>query len=71
MRIAITIVFISFSQQRYDEAMDLWDVLKSRGQVDPALYSVVMAMCEKMGSADRARDVRREMKRLNLIMDEK
>ena len=48
--------------------MNTWEREKELGRADPALYTVVMAMCERMKSAELAAAVREDMERENWSM---
>ena len=49
--------------------LKIWEREKELGRADPALYTVVMAMCEHMKSAELARVVREDIERQNWKMD--
>ena len=59
------------SSNRYQEAMQVWEDEKSQGQLNPDLYSVVMAMCEKLASGEAAIAVRKDMTDHGWTMDNK
>lgn len=51
--------------------MQVWEDEKSQGQLNPDLYSVVMAMCERLGSGEAAIAVRKDMTDQGWTMDSK
>ncbi len=48
--------------------MSVWEREKELGRADPALYTVVMAMCERMKSAELAVAVKEDMEGENWEM---
>lgn len=59
------------SSNRYQEAMQVWEDEKSQGQMNPDLYSVIMAMCDRLASGEAAIAVRKDMADQGWNMDDK
>ena len=49
--------------------MDIWEREKKFNRATSELYTVVMAMCEHMKSADLADAVKEDMERMTLAME--
>ena len=59
------------SQGRFELVMNIWEREKELNQANSALYTVVMAMCERIRSAELAEAVKSDMERQELIMESK
>ena len=57
------------SRGQYLSVMKIWEREKELGRADPTLYTIVMAMCEHMKSAELAISVKEDMERQNWKMD--
>ncbi len=56
------------SSGQYDRVLYLWEESKMTGRMDTDSYSIVMAMCERLGSSEAALALREDMRSQGLAM---
>ena len=49
--------------------MDIWEREKLLGRIEPAYYSVVMQVCEQIGSVQAAKSLKEDMYKQGWNMD--
>ena len=67
--ISLCVCVCVFSQGRYCEAVDQWEVMKEAGVADAGIYTSVMKMATTVGGVEAAQHVKEDMERQEWNMD--
>ncbi len=67
----VNIQLLATSSGQYDRALDLWEESKMSGSMDTDSYTIVMAMCERLGSSEAALALREDMRSQGLAMEDR
>ncbi len=59
------------STGQYHHALTHWEESKNSGTLDTHTYTLVMAMCERLGSSEAALAIREDMRSQGLAMEAK
>ena len=67
--VCVCVCVCVFSQGRYCEAVDQWEVMKEAGVADAGIYTSVMKMATTVGGVEAAQHVKEDMERQDWNMD--